>query len=698
MHALIQRTLFVPFAVLTACGGTGLDEARAPATPMTEADVELIPREALLGNPERVRGRISPDGATVSFLSEVDGVLNIWVAPADDIDAATAITADTLRGIRIYNWAADGEHIVYLQDQGGDENWQVHSVVVATAEDTNLTPLEGVQARIVATSWNYPKEILVGLNDRDEEWHDVYRVNIETGDRQLVQRNEGMASYVADKDLNLRLAVESTPDGGSVLHRKTSQNDWEVFLTIPPDDFLTTWFNVVAANGTTAYGVDSRGRNTGALVALDVPSAEVTVLGVDDKADVSQVLTDTRTGEALAYATNYTRTEWFALDDELEEDIRVINSQLGGEIQIVDQTENNNRWVVHADEPNAPGRYYLFDRNDRSLHLLFGSRPVLDGYQLATATDHVIPARDGLQLVSYLTIPVWSDPDGDGVPTEPMPMALLVHGGPWSRDGYSFDSVAQWLANRGYAVLQVNFRGSRGFGKAFLNAGDLEWAAGMHDDLIDAVDWAVAGGIAREDEIAIMGASYGGYATLVGLTFTPDKFAAGVDVVGPSNLETLLNSIPPYWTAYFEAFARRVGDPRTEEGKKLLADRSPLFKADQIVRPLLIGQGANDPRVKQAESDQIVEAMTTKRLPVTYVLYSDEGHGFARPENSLSFFGVMEAFLATHLGGRYEALTPEDLEGSSISVPTGADLVPGLAGALAVAEIGTQEEPAASTP
>jgi dipeptidyl aminopeptidase/acylaminoacyl peptidase len=286
-----------------------------------------------------------------------------------------------------------------------------------------------------------------------------------------------------------------------------------------------------------------------------------------------------------------------------------------------------------------------------------------------------------MDLVSYLTLPPAADPNHDGKPEAKAPLVLLVHGGPWGRDSYGYNGYHQWLANRGYAVLQVNYRASTGFGKNFITAGNLQWGRKMHDDLIDSVDWAIANGITTPDKVAIMGGSYGGYATLAGLTFTPDTFACGVDIVGPSNLNTLLATVPPYWASFYEQLARRMGDPRTEEGRKWLTERSPLTHADKISKPLLIGQGANDPRVKQDESDQIVKAMTAKKIPVTYVLFPDEGHGFARPENSKAFNAVAEGFLAQCLGGRAEPIG-DDLRGSSISVPTGADGVLGLSEAL----------------
>jgi dipeptidyl aminopeptidase/acylaminoacyl peptidase len=352
-----------------------------------------------------------------------------------------------------------------------------------------------------------------------------------------------------------------------------------------------------------------------------------------------------------------------------------------GDINVLGQTMDGNQWIFVADAPEDPIPYYLYDRTSGKANRLFTSYPELAQQPLRRTVPVVIESRDGLPLVSYLTLPHAADPNGDGKPDARAPLVLNVHGGPWGRDTYGYLAEHQWLANRGYAVLSVNFRGSTGFGKGFVDAAVHQWAGKMHDDLIDAVDWAVREGVTSRETVAIMGGSYGGYATLVGLTFTPDRFACGVDVVGPSNLETLLSSIPPYWKSFFDVLTRNVGDPRTEAGRALLQERSPLNRADAIRRPLLIGQGANDPRVKQSESNQIVSAMKAKGLPVTYVLFPDEGHGFARPENNLAFYGITEGFLSTCLRGRFEPLG-DALAGSSTTVPVGADNVPGLSQAL----------------
>jgi dipeptidyl aminopeptidase/acylaminoacyl peptidase len=386
-----------------------------------------------------------------------------------------------------------------------------------------------------------------------------------------------------------------------------------------------------------------------------------------------------KTVQAVAFT--YERKTWQVIDPAIAGDLNYLRTVADGDVEVAARTLDDQHWIVAYLLDAGPVKFYLYDREAQRADLLFSHRQALEELPLAPMHPVVIPARDGLTLVSYFTLPVGSDQDNDTRPDQPLPMVLLVHGGPWGRDNWGYDSLHQLLANRGYGVLSVNFRASTGFGKAMINAGNLEWGAKMHDDLLDAVHWAIQEKIADPARVAIMGGSYGGYATLWGMTNTPERFACGVDIVGPSNLVTLLESIPPYWQPQVELFATRVGDHRTAEGRAFLTERSPLTYVDQIQKPLLIGQGANDPRVKQAESDQIVKAMQEKGLAVTYVLYADEGHGFARPENNLSFYAVTEAFLAQCLGGRYEPIG-DDFDGSSIAVPVGAQEIPGLVEAL----------------
>jgi dipeptidyl aminopeptidase/acylaminoacyl peptidase len=425
----------------------------------------------------------------------------------------------------------------------------------------------------------------------------------------------------------------------------------------------------------------SVGRDKTALVRVDIATGKTTVLGSSDRADVENVLTDPKTLAPQAYSVNYLKPEYTALVPAVKKDIALLMKEVGEGFTVTNRTLDDSLWTVVSDDAQAPAVAYLYDRRAGKVTRLFEQRPALARAPLVPMQSLELKARDGLTLVSYLSLPPGSDANGDGRPEKPVPMVLNVHGGPWGRDTFGFDSEHQWLANRGYAVLAVNFRGSTGFGKGFVNAADKEWGGKMHDDLLDAVKWAVDQKITTSDKVAIYGGSYGGYATLVGLTFTPDTFACGVDIVGPSNLDTLLGSIPPYWKAFYEDLARRVGDPRTEEGRKLLAERSPLSHVQAIKKPLLIAQGANDPRVKQAEADQIVKAMKDKNLPVTYVLYPEEGHGFARPTNRTSFYAIAEGFLSQCLGGRYEPIG-NDFKGANLKVPEGTRHVPGLADAL----------------
>lgn len=642
----------------------------------------LIPRQLLFGNPDKASAQISPDGAQISWLAPRDGVLNVWVAPADDPAAARPVTRDTGRGIRIYGWAYTAAHIIYLQDVGGDENWRLYAVRLDSGEILDLTPLEGIHAQIQEASPQHPNQLLVGLNDRDAQFHDLYRIDLTTGARSLVLSNDGFAGFVTDADFRVRFAVRMTADGGAEYLERTAAGDWLPYIAVGPEDSLTTMPVGFDRSGETLYLTDSRGRDTAALKAVHLPSGLATTLAAADRADVSDTLSHPTEKTVQAVAFTAERKEWQVLDDAIAADLDFLATVADGELEVLSRTLDDSCWIVAYLLDDGPVRYYRYLRERREAQFLFTNRAALEGLPLVKNHPVTIAARDGLNLVCYYSLPREADPDNTGIPIQPLPMALLVHGGPWARDEWGYNSVFQLLANRGYAVLSVNFRGSTGFGKGFINAGNREWGGKMHDDLLDAVQWAVAQGIADPARVAILGGSYGGYAALVGMTFTPEVFACGVDIVGPSNLITLMNTIPPYWQPQIDLFTSRVGDYRTEEGRAFLLTRSPLTYADHIRRPLLIGQGANDPRVKQSESDQIVAAMQEKNIPVTYALYPDEGHGFARPENNLSFFAVTEAFLAAHLGGRYEPLGA-DLAGSSLTAPAGAEYVPGLAAALA---------------
>jgi dipeptidyl aminopeptidase/acylaminoacyl peptidase len=453
---------------------------------------------------------------------------------------------------------------------------------------------------------------------------------------------------------------------------------------IPQQDSLTTQIAGFDLRSSKAYLTDSRDRDTAALVELDLATKKTKVLLDDGQADVSDIIQHPTDKHVQAALASYDRLRWHVIDASLRADLDVIQAAAPGDLQLLSRSLDDTKWIVASIVSDGPVKYWVYDRPKKKVNFLFTNRKALEGRKLAPMHPVLVKSRDGLELVSYLTLPLDADADGDGKPDAgkgPLPMVLLVHGGPWGRDDYRLDARHQWLASRGYAVLSVNFRGSTGFGKRFVNAADKQWSGKMHDDLLDAVAWAVKEKIADASRVAIDGGSYGGYATLVGLTQTPDTFACGVDIVGPSNLVTLLQAIPPYWESEVEQFTKRIGDHRTEEGRKFLLSISPITHVDRITKPLLIGQGANDPRVKQAESDSIVKAMQARKIPVTYVLYPDEGHGFARPENRTSFNAITEVFLAECLGGAYEPIG-RDLEGSSVTVPAGASAIPTLSAAL----------------
>lgn len=645
----------------------------------------LIPRKLLFGNPDRAAVMLSPDGKYLSYLSSVNGVLNVFVGTANNPTTAKPVTHDTGRGVRFYIWAYTSSHILYIQDKNGDENWHVYSVDVNTQQETDLTPIDGIQAQVQQISPEHPNELLIGLNDRVPQLHDIYRVNLRTGERTLViQNDEGFVGYASDSQFRVRLAMQMLPNGTMNI-LKRSGDQWELMAEVKHEDSMLTSPAGFDKTGNILYMTDSRGRNTSALYSVNLQTGEQNLIAEDPQADLDGIILHPTEHTVQGVAFNYDRRRWQLIDPALKADFDYLATVADGDININSRTLDDQNWIVVYTMDNGPVRYYAYERNNKQATFLFTNRPALEGQPLSKMYPAVIEARDGLKLVSYYTLPFGSDTQTPGRPDKPLPTVLVVHGGPWHRDSWGYDSFHQWLANRGYAVLSVNFRGSTGFGKDFINAADLQWGRAMHDDLLDAVDWAEREGIAAQGQVAIMGGSYGGYATLAGLTMTPERFVCGVDIVGPSNLITLIESVPPYWEPMIALFRTRMGDNTTEEGLALLKERSPLTYVDNIRRPLLILQGANDPRVKQAESDQIVNAMQSKNIPVIYALYPDEGHGFARPENNLSFTAIAEAFLAAHLEGDYQPIG-DDFAGSSITIPAGIEGIPGAAELLGMAE------------
>ena len=658
--------------------------AQPPKATTNKPTSEVIARKDIFGNPTRTSAAISPDGKHIAFIAPHNGVLNVWVARSGSLTDAKVITSDTKRGIRSFRWARNNSQILYTQDTGGDENWRVYLTDITTAKTTALSPEGKIQARIEATSIAKPNEVLISLNDRNPQLHDVYRVNLQTGERTLAMKNEGYAAFTADDSLTLRLAMKQTPGGGMDLFRIAAGGvvDSDPVLRIGPEDALTTQPLGFDTSGTTFYLLDSRARDKAALATLDLATGKTAILVESPKADVQRLLVHPLSGKIQAVAAEYLRNDWLVVDETVKADLDFLNREAKGDWQITSRSDDDKLWIALVDRLIEPVAFWVYDRDAKTFTKMFSTRPNLEGAPLTGMHAVEISARDGLVLPSYLTLPRDADPDGDGKPAQPLPMVLYVHGGPWARDSYGYNATHQWLANRGYAVLSVNYRGSSGFGKAFIEKATHEFAGKMHDDLIDAVNWTIDKGIARKDRIAIMGGSYGGYATLVGMTFTPAAFACGVDIVGPSNLVTLIESFPAYWQPFMEmTWYKRVGDPRTPAGKELLLERSPLTRVDRIQKPLLIGQGANDPRVTRKESDQIVTAMKARDIPVTYVVYADEGHGFARPENRISFYAITDNFLGTCLGGRTEPIG-DDLKGAAVEVAAGVEGIPGLKAAL----------------
>lgn len=614
----------------------------------------LIPREILFGNPERSSPRLSPDGKYLAYIApDENNVLQVWLRTVGQQDDRK-LTADKKRGIRIFFWTYNADQLIYMQDSDGDENFHLYLVNIHTNIVRDLTPFQGVKAQVVGLDPNFPDRALVGLNLNNPQKFDVYRINLQNGAVDFDTDNPGnIVSWTADAEFQVRAATASTPDGGfDLLLRETADRSWETLRHWGPDEEGGPLS--FSADGKTLYIEGNHDANAQRLLALDLATRQESVIAEDAQYDVGGVMIQPITRVIQAVSFYKDKQEWKILDQSIAEDFEAIAKVRPGEFSIGSRDLADKNWLVVYMTDDGPVYYYAYNRDTKTSTFLFSNKPQLEELQLASMQPISYQSRDGLTIHGYLTTPV-------GIPTESLPTVLLVHGGPWARDTWGYDPEAQWLANRGYAVLQVNFRGSTGYGKAFLNAANREWAAKMHDDLIDAVNWLVEKGISDRQKIAIMGGSYGGYATLVGLTFTPDVFACGVDIVGPSNLITLLQSIPPYWEPLKASMYHRIGNLETEE--EFLKSRSPLFFIDRIKKPLLIGQGANDPRVKQAESDQIVEAMQKANLPVKYALYTDEGHGFARPENRLHFYAVAEEFLSTYLGGRFEPMT--DMQGHS---------------------------------
>lgn len=661
---------------IAACG----QRDRVAVPPAAAPD--LITRAALFGDPARHGGQLSPRGDRVAFLAPRDGVTNLWVMSVDAMDEARPVTDERARGVTSFSWAADGSTLLYLQDDRGDENWRLYAVDPAGGAARALTPA-GARAEVLGVSVGDPGAVVVTLNDRDRAWPDVVRIDLASGARTILHRNggpRGYASFLLDRENNVRIGVRPTADGGADVVVFQSNGRTSTLFTIPFEDAMSSRLIGFEASGASFLMFDSSREGDApsdrtALTRVDVASGEKTVLGEGERSDVVDAWIDPATGAPEAFATEYLRRDWRALDPDSQADLDFLDRQLTGDFSVVSRSADDTRWIVVEQGPTIAARSYLFDRAGpagRRLTSLFSHRPALQQAPLQPMTPVEIEARDGVNLVSYLTLPGGTDADGDARPEQTLPLVLLPHDGPWQRDSYGFNAMHQWLANRGYAVLSVNYRGSAGFGKAFLNAGNGEWGGRIQQDLVDAVQWAVSQEIAEADRVAIVGEGFGGYATLSALSFT-DQFRCGASFAGPANLFAMLDVSP---LAQRSGLYRRVADARVEAGRGVLRQRSPLFHAARIRAPLLLAMGLRDPRLTRGESDQIAQAVRA-RGALTYLVFPDEGRTLVRPQNRLSYLAVLEHFLGDCLGGRVEPVGAS-FEGATIDVYDGAVNVPGL--------------------
>jgi dipeptidyl aminopeptidase/acylaminoacyl peptidase len=663
MTSFYRKSLAFVFAVLCV----GLLAAASPyaAFGQNGAQPPIIDRELFFGDPEISGAQISPDGKFIAFVKPFKGTRNVWVKKTEEpFDAAKPITADKSRPIAQYFWSRDAKYILFAQDKAGDENYLVYAVnpaeSPATGQDVpaarNLTDAKGVRAMIFAVPRSEPDAIYIGLNDRDPAWHDLYKVKISTAERTLVRKNtERITSWVFDLKDQLRLATRAADNGDTEVLRVDDTGFTKVYSC-----------NVFESCGPVRYHKDGQRvyfeTNKGANIDLtrlelfDPATGKEELVESDplNRVDFGNANFSEVTNDLIATSYDDERQRIYWKDKAFEADYKLLQKQLPGkEIGFASGTKDERLFLIVANSDTEPGERYLFDRQTKKLTLQYRIREKLNRDYLAPMTAVRYKSSDGLEIPAYLTLP-------KGVPAKNLPAIVFPHGGPWYRDSWGYNSFAQFLANRGYAVLSPNFRGSTGYGKKFIDAGNKQWGDKMQDDVTWGAKYLVAQGIADPKRVGIMGGSYGGYATLAGVTFTPDLYAAAVDIVGPSKLTTLLESIPPYWESIRKLFYARMGDPSTPEGKAQLERQSPLNHAGKIKTPLLVIQGANDPRVNKREADQIVIALRDRNYPVEYLVAPDEGHGFARPINNLAMFATTEKFLAKYLGGRYqESMTPE---------------------------------------
>jgi dipeptidyl aminopeptidase/acylaminoacyl peptidase len=626
----------------------------------------ILDRELFFGNPEISGGQLSPDGKWISFMKQYQGIMNIWVKKFDEPFEKAVTLTDSKRPLQGYFWTDDSKYILYIKDKDGDENMNIYAVnpmdkgtAGKVPESRNLTPLKEVAAQIFTVSKKNPDLLMVGLNDRDKAWHDLYQLKISNGQLTKIYENKDrITGYDFDWDENLRVLSKTDQKGNTIMYKKVGDVLTPIYETsVTEQAYITGW----SPDNKLAYLVTNKGDlNLSSLFSLEIDNSKLTKIESDpnNKVDFGSLSMDDNTKEIIYTAYVDDKTQYYWKNKEWEANYNYLKGKFPGrEVSFQSSTKNNKKFLIAVTGDKYATEAYFFNTENKELILQYIPRPELKKVEqyLATMNSVHYKSSDGLEITAYLTLPV-------GVSSKNLPVVMFIHGGPKGpRDQWGYNSYAQFLANRGYAVLQPNFRASGGYGKKFLNAGDLQWGKLMQDDITYGVKYLIEQGIANKDKVAIMGGSYGGYATLAGLAFTPDLYACGVDIVGPSNIFTLLESVPAYWESGRAFLYGMVGDPNTEEGKKRIREASPLFSADKIVKPLLIIQGANDPRVKKAEADQITVALREKGKKVTYLLADDEGHGFRKPVNNMAMFAETEKFLASILGGQYQKDVPADV-------------------------------------
>ncbi|KAI9133548.1 S9 family peptidase [Acaryochloris sp. CCMEE 5410] len=673
MHPLPRTVSLMFMASFIGLTPTSVGFAAESPSPQTSLP-PLIDRELFFSDPEISGAQLSPDGQFLAFQKPLKGVINVWVKGINEpMSAARPVTADATRPIMIYFWSADGRYILYGQDKGGNENFRLYAVdpktVGGQTQARDLTPFEGVTAQVYAVPKRTPNEVIIGLNDRNPQVHDVYRLNLTTGERTLlIQNDQNIAGWVTDLEGKVRLAARQTLENGNELLKVENGKLTPLYSCKVEETCAPIRFH---PDGQRVYLRTNRNVNFTRLELLNVDTQQSQPVESDpeNQVDFGGALFSQATDELVATYYVGDRRRVYPKTDQLTADLKFLRQQLPKlELSIGSVTRDDRLALINAQSDVNPGTTYLFDRQAQSLKKLYDVRPELPSQHLAPRQPIRYQGRDGQEIPAYLTLP-------KGVEPKNLPVIVFPHGGPWARDYWGYDGAAQFLANRGYAILQPNFRGSTGYGKAFLNAGNEQWGTGiMQHDLTDGVQYLIDQGIADPKRVGITGTSYGGYATLAGLAFTPELYAAGASVVGPSNIMTLLNSIPPYWAPMKSMFALRVGDPKDPADQDRLKAQSPLFSAQNIQAPLLVIQGANDPRVKQAESDQIVAALRDLGRPVDYLIAPDEGHGFRKEINLLTMTASLERFFAQHLGGRYQKeLSPElqtNIEALTVDIKT----------------------------